>query len=380
MTTKVVIKDYFIANYYVTIQSIGGNNMETILQKNIKKYMDKEGIRYYSDLLFLVGKRLGQTSAKAREFSEREKSNFSKMLKGERPLKYDYIIPLEKIFGVPLAKLLEDDIYLGEVNKEDIPFLKSFRYYAYKDELSLYEELDKLATNDGEEIINNSDEYNKFFLDYLIEYHAFNGLKYLVNQHNFHFNSAYLYETDTGIMVFSVDALQVAKFVIDSNDAEIFNFVYHPFEEPLLFQYKDQKNIIYTQQRFIEAIVNNNRILESLFIEKKISFELLNKGIQLQSKEKPDIYWLNPLLNLCLDYCLQNIAIYREQAKKILDFGIKHNQIVKSRLSSLKYRWFVDGFGNICFGNRCYYTNLVFTKIKETEDEEIRKMIHDLSI
>ena len=105
---------------------------------------------------------------KAIEFANKEKSNFSKMLKGERPLKYDYIIPLEKIFGVSLAKLLDDQPYFDSINKDDIQYLKGFRYYAYKDEPGLYDELDKLYTCDGSDIFSNSDEFNRFFLDYLI--------------------------------------------------------------------------------------------------------------------------------------------------------------------------------------------------------------------
>lgn len=80
-----------------------------------------------------------------------EKSPTSqKMLKGERPLKYEFIIPLEKIFGISLARLLYEDAYKLPVEKENVPFNKGFRYYAYLDDPELYKnEFDLLLTKDG---------------------------------------------------------------------------------------------------------------------------------------------------------------------------------------------------------------------------------------
>ena len=64
------------------------------LRNNIHRYMDIKQIKYYSDLLYMIGKELKVNDPY--EFAEKEKSNFSKMLKGERPLKHEFIIPLEK--------------------------------------------------------------------------------------------------------------------------------------------------------------------------------------------------------------------------------------------------------------------------------------------
>ena len=77
----------------------------TNLKNNLDHYMKQKGIRKYSHLLVDIARELGIKGQQAYEFAEREKSNFSKMLKGERPLKYEFIIPIEKIFGVSLARL-----------------------------------------------------------------------------------------------------------------------------------------------------------------------------------------------------------------------------------------------------------------------------------
>ena len=108
------------------------------LRKNIHRYMDIKQIKYYFDLLVMIGKQL--KVADPDTFAKKEKSNFSKMLKEERPLKYEFIIPLEKIFGVSMARMLDDGAYKLPLNKEEIPYVKGFRYYAYKDDPALYED------------------------------------------------------------------------------------------------------------------------------------------------------------------------------------------------------------------------------------------------
>ena len=81
------------------------------LKNNLDHYMKLKGIKMYSHLLVNIAHELGIKGQEAYQFADREKSNFSKMLKGERPLKYEFIVPLEKIFGVSLARLLDEDAY-----------------------------------------------------------------------------------------------------------------------------------------------------------------------------------------------------------------------------------------------------------------------------
>ena len=154
------------------------------LKTNVDHYMKLKGIKRYSHLLVNIAHELGIKGQDAYVFAEREKSNFSKMLKGERPLKYDFIIPLEKIFGVSLARLLKEDAYKLPVERENVPFDKGFRYYAYLDDPKLYqEEFDLWLAKDCRSIMTKSDEFGKTFLDYLVEYHSINGVRYLHDEY-----------------------------------------------------------------------------------------------------------------------------------------------------------------------------------------------------
>ena len=161
------------------------------------------------------------------------------MLKGKASKVWLYYSFRENIW-VSLAKLLDDQPYFETINKDDIEYLKGFRYYAYKDEPELYDELDRSYTCDGSDVFNNSDEYNRFLLDYLIEYKSYNGLRHLVEKHNFRLcpMNDRMYQTDNCSMVFSSLPIQIAKFVIDSNDGELFNKVYDPFEYLMRFSYR----------------------------------------------------------------------------------------------------------------------------------------------
>lgn len=70
------------------------------LKNNIDHYMKLKGIKMYSHLLVDIAHELGIKGQEAYNFADKEKSNFSKMLKGERPLKYNFIIPSIKAFDI----------------------------------------------------------------------------------------------------------------------------------------------------------------------------------------------------------------------------------------------------------------------------------------
>ena len=110
------------------------------------------------------------------------------MLAGERPINNDYVVPLEKILGVPLAKIKDPSSYEIDIDKDDIPFLYGYRYFAYKDNYELYEKLFVTTDVNGHYIFNNSDEYDRFFLDYVVEYQAKEAIRYITNNCNFTFN------------------------------------------------------------------------------------------------------------------------------------------------------------------------------------------------
>lgn len=350
-------------------------------QKNIDKYMDLKGIKYYSNLLIMIGKKMGMNQQQAMEFSKKEKSNFSKMLKGERPLKIEYVAPIEEILGVPLAKIINEKNYNVSINKDDIPFIKGFRYYAYYDELNLYDELDELVDINGEYFLNNSDEFNRFFLDYLIEYKAYNGLRFLVEKHNFHstgFNGNN-YINDENYFAFSSRIIEIAKFVINSNDVELFNKVYDvkDYAEYLLKYHIKGESCLYNNKEFIETIVNNSNIYDMLFKNVSLEFKTINKYVSNFEKDTSQINVVNPLINFVLDYCLEHIEKYKKQAKEILKFAIRHISDVSKNLL-IQSNCFLDERGSVKDRSNAIIANIIFTNVKKTSCNEINILLEKL--
>ena len=355
------------------------------LKVNIDRYMDLKGIKMYSHLLVNIAHELGIKGQDAYEFANREKSNFSKMLKGERPLKYEFIIPLEKIFGVSLARLMDEDAYKLPIEKENVPFNKGFRYYAYLDDPQLYKnEFNLLLARDGKPIITQTDEFGKTFLDYVVEYRSVNGVRYLYEEYGINlkwYYNQFEFRKDKGITWINFEnSLEFARLVASMKDAELFNSIYDTYNMFFALGYYDVFDCIFENDDFLELILENNDIFNSIFEEKPYVFKLSNSDSAKRKKQIESITYhsINPIINNCLKYALKHLDKYKQQAIAILKFGINYNQ---------------KKVANIDFNN-CYISGelgalrkykdeefcelVVFTDV-ETNDTEIETLISQLS-
>ena len=352
------------------------------LKNNIDHYMNLKGIKMYSHLLINIAHELGINGDDAYEFASREKSNFSKMLKGERPLKYEFIIPLEKIFGVSLARLVDEDAYKLPVEKSNVPFNKGFRYYAYLDDPQLYRnEFDLLMANDGKSIITQTDEFGKTFLDYVVEYHSVNGVRYLHEEYGiklkWHYNQ-FEFRKDKGMTWINFqNVVEFARLVASMNDIELFNSIYDSYNMFFACGYYDVASCIFANNDFLELILDNDDIFNSIFEERSYVFELSNYKKRKKQKESILYYSINPIINTCLNYALKHLDKYKHRAMAILKFGIEYNRKKASTID----------FGNcyICnelgalknFKDKDFYELIVFANI-ETNDVEIKTLISQL--
>ena len=230
------------------------------LKSNIDHYMKLKGIKMYSHLLVDIAHELGIKGQEAFKFADKEKSNFSKMLKGERPLKYDFIIPLEKIFGVSLARLLYEDAYKLPVEKENVPFNKGFRYYAYLDDPKLYKnEFDVLLANDGTSILTQTDEFGKTFLDYVVEYHSVNGVRYLHDEYGIKlkwYHNRFEFRKDKGITwIHFENCIEFARLVASMNNAELFNDIYDSYNMFFSNGHYATEDCIFCQGEYLELML-----------------------------------------------------------------------------------------------------------------------------
>lgn len=348
------------------------------LTYNLNKYMDLKGIENYADLLRQIAIKLGKKGKAIYDFVENERSNFSKMLNGKRPLKYEYIIPLESIFGVSLAKLLNDEDYEKEIDKDEIPYNKPFRYYVMKDDPKLYKELDDLCSVDGKLIITGTDEYGKGFLDYVVEYKALNALRHLLIHHKFsadkfgRYNFFYIDDSQSEIM-FAKYPIEVAKIIVNSGDFKLFMKTFNDMEYLIRYPWS-YDNSWFNKDEFIYCILENESIFNQMFFFKEYKLKELND--HLSSKHQVEnVKFFNQALNIILERALKYPEDYKEQIIKILKFGIDHNQkyidSLKGKFYNIytQYKYYLYGDRGLLCGN------LISSEIKETGIKEIDELL-----
>lgn len=352
------------------------------LKNNIDHYMTLKGIKQYSHLLVNIAHELGIKGQEAYGFANKEKSNFSKMLKGERPLKYEFIIPLEKIFGVSLARLVDAEAYKLPVEKENVPFNKGFRYYAYLDDPELYKnEFDLLLANDGKSIITRTDEFGKTFLDYIVEYHSVNGVRYLHEEYGIklkNFFNHFEFKKNMGMAwVNFQNSIEFARLVASINDTELFNSIYDSYYMFFAGINYDTGHCIFSQSDYLELILDNDDLFNSIFKEKPYEIELSNNDKRRKQVQSITYYSINPIVNNCLRHSLKNLGKYKQRAVAILKFGIKYNRKIAVNIDFSNCYIFEELGVLKNYKDEDYCQLIIFTDV-ETNDEDINALISQL--
>ncbi len=353
------------------------------LKNNIDHYMNLKGIERYSYLLINIAHELGIKGEEAYNFASKEKSNFSKMLKGERPLKYEFIIPLEKIFGVSLARLTDEEAYKLPVEKKNVQFNKGFRYYAYLDDPELYKnEFNLLLAKDGKSILTQTDEFGKTFLDYVVEYHSVNGVKYLHEVYGIKlkwYTKNFEFTKDTGITWICFDNyIEFARLVASTNDADLFNDIYDSYNMFFTFGYYDVDNCIFCNNDYLELILDNNNIFNSIFEEKTYVHKLSNCAKRVKKIESITYHSINPIINNCLSFALKHLDKYKQQAIKILKFGIDYNRKKAANIDLGNPYIYCNELGGLRNCEDKDFCELIIFTDEEPKDDEIKSLIYQL--
>lgn len=355
----------------------------TNLKKNIDHYMQLKGIKMYSRLLINIAHQLGIYGQEAYLFAEKEKSNFSKMLQGQRPLKHEFIVPLEKIFGVSLSRIIDEEAYKLPIEKDNVPYNKGFRYYAYLDNVDLYKnEFDNLLTKDGKSILNNTDEFGKTFLDYVVEYRAINGVRYLHDtygitlkwHHNFlDFNN------EKGMIFCNFEnVIEFARLVASMNDVDLFNDIFDSYNMFYTNGHYGSSNSIFNSSDYLEILLDNEEIFRSLFIPKKYDLKLGASGKRKYGTDILTYHSINPILNNCLNYALKHLDKYKPQAIEILKFGRIHNMKIASE-RDITNCYVCNELGGLKkFQDENFYECIIIVNENNTNDKDIAKLIEEL--
>lgn len=316
----------------------------------VNYYKELKGIKYDSDLLRKIGIELGYNFNVIEAFIKSQKGNFSKIVKGIRTINKEYIIPLEKIFGVPIAKLVEPDAYTFLINKDNIPYLKGIKYYAYMDDMDLYkDELLKITDVRGNPIICNPDEFGKTFLDYVVEYNSVNAIKFLYEtfQIKLKWYHNFFYINDKKCFNITLcNSIPLAKMIANMNDDKLFFNIYDTYNMFVTNGHYGGKSGVYEQDEFLKIILDNEHLFKDIFRRREYLHICTNLERRSKNLESYTINTINPIIIGCLRYAINNLEKYKDQAIRILDFAIMHNKKIIDKLGDSDY-YIMNDLGGI---------------------------------
>lgn len=291
-----------------------------MLREKIDRLMKNAKIATYKELLRRIYKQLGEDSAY--EKAERDKGNFTKMLNGERELNSKYYVPIERIFDIRIADLLSDDAHIKPSFRN-----RGLRYTAAT---NTYEEFGNLAaeTNEGNHsVIFCTDEYNKSIFDYIIEFRATNGIKYLVDVFSLRYDclrTSFFSPDNQNCFCCGENIDKIADVLFEADDGDTFTKLFYAFDT--LSNYYDDQRQIYGRESFIKQILDSTNIFNKYLMKQEVALSAINHGLQNNNHVGNHIgVFINPILNKLLELAFDDPRKYADKITAILNYGIENN-------------------------------------------------------
>lgn len=309
-------------------------------EKFLQVIKDK-GYESVVDLMIAVEAVILKDKTKAYEKATTCK-NYYTMIEGtSRDFPREYIIALEKVLDMKYIDMINPLV-------DDKPKLQydSLRSIAFANDYEKTKEF-ALKTANDDQIIFNSDEYNKFFIDYIIEYKAINCLRYIVETDNIRlgFNDNFTSDNSRNYL-FTYRRneqlpIKIANLICEFDDAELFNRMFDSFSS-IRFSSFDHKNV-YEEEGFAKGILRTNKILESLFEVKELDIDTVN-SIHKASFDRKGKY-ANMLLNTILKVGMKDPIKYEEVLVKILNKAYYINRDIVNFLKQYEDQFKIDDKG-----------------------------------
>lgn len=267
--------------------------------------------------------------------------NYSNFISGNKEFPVKYILVLEKLFDMKFIDMINPDAETKPTMEYD-----SLRSIAYANDYDKTKEF-ALKTAHDDQIIFNSDEYNKFFIDYVLEYNAINCLRYLIESNDIKLgfndnftscdgkNSLFTYKNSDNLPTL------VANLIYKYDDVELFKRVFDPFSS-IRAELFDNKNV-YENEDFAKGILKTDKILESLFDVKELDIDEANmiRGAKYDRKGM----FANMLLNTVLKVAMKEPLKYENQIIKILNNSYYVNRKVVDYLKQFEDQFKIDDKG-----------------------------------
>ena len=300
--------------------------------------------------------------------------NYSKFISGEKEFPAKYIIALEKVLNMKFTDIIDYD------EDRTIPLqFDSIRTIAYANDYFKTQEFD-LKYSDLN-VLDNEDEFDKFFFDYVYEYKSINSLRYLVDSKELNLENNNLLRSHTGKPILSkFDQVELPYRVIEiiclHDDVELFNKLFNSYK--LRFNNTQPEESIFNNERFAKWILKTNKILNSLFDTFEINLNEYN-GLRTAALDKNGIF-INVLANTVLNAAMKEPSRYQRQVEALLNKGIYANKVVSEYLSKYEEPFTINDKGYVMSDNVAYGTVLNYTgKVLPETTMSIRRLLLTLN-
>jgi hypothetical protein len=262
---------------------------------------------------------LNHSGQKGQDIYEKQKANFSKMLSGERKFPIKYILGIERTLHTSWNYIIDGQGFDKTFEQ------KGIRYAAYKGTYHDFELLGQELSHD-DNVIKNYDEYNNTILDYILDYRAIEGLRYL--------NDNKLVEVQfdlkqiTGPVMSSRGPEKACHdcllLVCEKDDEKLFSSMYNPYR--LLTNYCDKNGTVFNDPNVLKAILEAKKIFNSLLKETTFTWVQLSPEFKGTSFANNKSNLCPPLLGNLLVYALNDTMTYQKQINELLEFGKSFNE------------------------------------------------------
>lgn len=192
------------------------------------------------------------------------------------------------------------------------------------------------------------------------------------------------FRKDSGITFINFkNCAEFARVVASMNDVELFNDIYDSYNMFLAQGHYVNDDCLFCQSEYIEIMLDNDDLFQSLFGTKTYEFTELGSRIKREKEVESITYsGINPLINNCLRYALKHLDKYRQRALEMLKFGIKHNTRIMANGNIDTYRICNELGGLIELGRNNYFdcdvVDMAIFVDCEVEDKEINSLIKQL--
>lgn len=292
------------------------------IQQRIDELMKQNNIDSYMTLLRKIFKYVVKNDKYTDvQWAENQKSNFTNMLKGKRNFTVEIVLGLEHVLHTSMDSIINGVTY----DRKYQP--RGLEYTVACDDFDTYVKLDGETDENAENILKNTDEYNKSLLDYIVSYRAINGIRFLHEKHDFFFipmNN--MFNADTSMMTicdnYQTIPMEIAKLLAEKNESELFVNIFNPFYE--IGNYVYENRYLYTKQEFAKVALSSNKIIEGMLLVKRIDLQKANRNLNSYEYDFDEVVFINPVLQALLNEAV-NQQVY-STVKRIVDFGYEFNK------------------------------------------------------